>query len=210
MHKRTFPFLLLAAYCLLFFYCAVSPYDRAVWWAENIPIVLIVAFLVATYRRFTFSNTAYAMMSVLIFMHTIGGHYTFERVPFGFVTDLFHFQRNHYDRVAHFSVGLYAFALMEFIERRRLSNSRALTALFAVAAIFATAAIYEIFEFVYAVMADPAAGIAVLGSQGDVWDAQKDMLADGLGSIAAALFYLAWYRKPPLPQLLKEPSDSSG
>ena len=100
--------------------------------------------------------------------------------------------------------------LMEFIERRRLSNSRALTALFAVAAIFATAAIYEIFEFVYAVMADPAAGIAVLGSQGDVWDAQKDMLADGLGSIAAALFYLAWYRKPPLPQLLKEPSDSSG
>lgn len=208
--RERLPLILLIAYVVFFALLGIRPYSRDVWWAENIPILLIVAALAVSHRWFRFSNTAYVLMAVLIFMHTIGGHYTFERVPFGFVTDLFHFQRNHYDRVAHFSVGLYAFALMEFIERRRLSNSRALTALFAVAAIFATAAIYEIFEFVYAVMADPAAGIAVLGSQGDVWDAQKDMLADGLGSIAAALFYLAWYRKPPLPQLLKEPSDSSG
>jgi putative membrane protein len=196
--RERFPLILLISYIVFFALLGIRPYSRDVWWAENIPILLIVLALAISHRWFRFSNTAYGMMAVLIFMHTIGGHYTFERVPFGFVTDLFHFQRNHYDRVAHFSVGLYAFATMEFIERRRLSNSRTLTALFAVAAIFSTAAIYEIFEFVYAVMADPAAGIAVLGSQGDIWDAQKDMLADGLGSIAAALFYLAWYRKPPL------------
>jgi putative membrane protein len=197
--RERLPLILLIAYAVFFAVLGIRPYSRDVWWAENIPILLIVLALAASYRWFRFSNTAYVMMAVLIFMHTIGGHYTFERVPFGFVTDLFQFQRNHYDRVAHFSVGLYAFAVMEFIERRRLSNARTLTALFAIAAIFSTAAIYEIFEFVYAVMADPAAGIAVLGSQGDIWDAQKDMLADGLGAIAAALFYLAWYRDPPLP-----------
>jgi putative membrane protein len=128
-------------------------------------------------------------MSVFIFLHTIGGHYTFERVPFSFVTKLIGAERNHYDRVAHFSVGFYAFAIAEFIERRQLSRSRWLTGLFAVFAIGTVALGYEIFEWRYAVRADPAAGIAVLGSQGDPWDAQKDMLADTFGAVCATLWY---------------------
>jgi putative membrane protein len=188
--RERLPLILLVAYGIFFALLGIRPYSREVWWAENIPILLIVLALAVTYRWFRFSNTAYVMMAVLVFLHTIGGHYTFERVPFGFITDLFHFQRNHFDRVAHFTVGLYGFAIMEYIERKRLSNSRVLTALFAVSAIFATAAIYEIIEFLYAVFSDPAAGAAFLGSQGDIWDAQKDMLADGLGAIAAAIFYL--------------------
>lgn len=189
--QSRFPLFLLIAYVLLFGYCAIAPYDRAVWWAENIPIVMIVVFLVATYRRFTFSNPAYAMMSVLIFMHTIGGYYTFERVPFGWVTNLFGFERNHYDRIGHFSVGFYAFAICEYFEAKGLTNRKWVTALFAIFSIFAVAALYEIVEWLYAVSSDPKAGAAFLGSQGDVWDAQKDMLADGLGGIlATALFYM--------------------
>ena len=189
--KARFPFFLFAAYLILFTVCAIHPYDRQTWISENIPIVLIVGVLVALYRKFRFSNTAYALMSVLVFMHTIGGHYTFERVPFGFVTDLFGFARNHYDRVAHFSVGFYAYAIAELSVRRRLIRSPWVVALFGIFAIFTVASVYEIIEWWYAASADPAAGAAFLGSQGDVWDAQKDMLMDGLGSIVATgLFFI--------------------
>jgi putative membrane protein len=183
------PVALLALYLVEFAALAIHPYDRGVWIAENIPVVLVVAFLFLTYRRFKFSTAAYVLMSAFVFLHTIGGHYTFERVPFGWVTNLIGAQRNHYDRVAHFTVGFYAFAVPEFIERRQLSRSRWLTGLFAVFAIGTVALGYEVFEWQYAVRADPAAGIAVLGSQGDPWDAQKDMLSDTLGAICATLFY---------------------
>ncbi|MCJ7756050.1 MAG: DUF2238 domain-containing protein, partial [Thermoanaerobaculales bacterium] len=75
--SRFFPHGLFVLYLTLFTACAIRPYDRTVWFAENIPIVLIVATLVLTFRWFRFSNTAYVMMAVLVFLHTIGGHYTF-------------------------------------------------------------------------------------------------------------------------------------
>ena len=183
------PVILLLLYLVEFTIFAIHPYDRGVWIAENLPIVFIAGLLVVTYRRFQFSNTAYLLMSALLFLHTIGGYYSFERVPFDYVTNLIGAQRNHFDRVAHFTVGFYAFAIAEFIERRQLSRSRWLTGLFAVFAICTVALGYEVFEWRYAVHADPAAGIAVLGSQGDPWDAQKDMLADTLGAICATLLY---------------------
>ena len=186
---RRFPFVLLAAYLGLFAYLAVRPYDRAVWWAENLPIMLIVTGLVLTYRWFAFSNTAYALMAALVFLHTIGGHFTFERVPFDWFTDFFGFERNHYDRIAHFTVGFYAYPLAELLLRRRLVLSRTVLFLFPICFILAVAGVYEIFEWLYAISADPEAGIAVLGSQGDIWDAQKDMLADGLGAITAMIFF---------------------
>ncbi len=184
-----FPYTLLVAYLALFVICGLAPYDRAVWIAENTPIVLIVIGIIIFSRFHRFSNLAYALMAVLITLHTIGGHYTFERVPFGFVTDLFGFERNNYDRIAHFSVGFYAFAIAELIAAKQLVNSRTILYLFPVFTIFTVAAAYEIFEWQFALLADPQAGIAVLGSQGDVWDAQKDMLADGLGAVCAVLLF---------------------
>jgi putative membrane protein len=193
--KRILPVLLLALYLTEFCVLAIRPYDRTVWIAENAPIVLIVLFLVVTYRWFQFSNPAYLLMSALVLLHTIGGHYSFERVPFGWVTNLIGAHRNHFDRVAHFTVGFYAFAVAEFVERRQLSRSRWLTGLFAVFATCTVALGYEIFEWRYAVSADPAAGIAVLGSQGDPWDAQEDMLSDALGAITATALYFVLRRQ---------------
>ena len=99
---------LLLAYIILFALCAIQPYDRDVWLVENIPVVLIVGILCVSYRSFAFSTVSYCWMAIFICMHTIGGHYTFERVPFDFVSETFGYERNHYDRVAHFSVGFYA------------------------------------------------------------------------------------------------------
>lgn len=193
MKKIELPLALFAAYLVWFGILAVNPYSREVWFAENLPIVLIVAGLAATYKRFRFSNASYLLMSALVFLHTAGGHYTFERVPFGFVTDLFGFTRNHFDRIAHFSVGFYAYPIAELIFRKGYTKSKGLLAFTGITAIFTVAAVYEIIEWWYAAAADPEAGIAFLGSQGDIWDAQKDMLADGLGSICASVLFLLHY-----------------
>ena len=196
MGKQTnrVPLMLLTLYGLVFSVCAISPYDRAVWWAENIPVLVIVSLLVLISRGFRFSNTSYVLMTVFIVLHTIGGHYTFERVPFDMVTEFFGFERNHYDRVAHFSVGFYAYPIAEVLMIKRLAHSRWIIALFPVFAIATVAAVYEIFEWQYALNSDPAAGIAVLGSQGDVWDAQKDILADTLGAMLMMVLFFIQYR----------------
>jgi len=193
--NSTVPLMLLALYGAVFAVCAISPYDRAVWWAENIPVLIVVGLLAAIWRAYRFSNTSYILMSVFVILHTIGGHYTFERVPFDAVTNFFGFERNHYDRLAHFSVGFYAYAIAEFLMRKRLVHTRWIVALFPVFAITTVAGVYEIFEWQYALNSDPAAGIAVLGSQGDVWDAQKDILADTLGALLVVGLFFFQHRE---------------
>ena len=194
--KIRLPVLLFALYLLEFAVLAIQPVSRGTWISENVTVLCIVVPLVGLYLKgVRFSNAAYLLMSVLIFLHTIGGHYTFAQVPFGWVTDLIGAQRNHFDRLAHFSVGFYAWALMEFAETRRLSTRRAFSFVFAVAAIFAVASLFEIVEWLYAASASPTAGAEFLGSQGDIWDAQKDMLADGLGALLAAAAYALVHRR---------------
>jgi len=192
MEHKTAKFLFIL-YLIVFTICAISPYSRAVWWAENIPIIIIVIVLLLIYRQFQFSAFSYVLMSFLIIMHTIGGHYTFERVPFDFVNDLLGSTRNHYDRFAHFTVGFYAYPVAELLWKKNLVRSKMVLILFPILAIFTVAAVYEIIEWLYAIAADPEAGHAMLGSQGDIWDAQKDMLADGSGAIVSMFLFVAVY-----------------
>ena len=191
---RKYPIFLLIIYLFLFILLAINPYDRTVWFAENLPIMLIVLALILTYPKFQFSNTAYTLMGVLIVMHTIGGHYTFARVPFEWFTNFFGFERNHYDRIAHFSVGFYAYAMAEFLLKTKAVTKKWALFLFPLFFIMAVAGAYEVFEWQYAVLGDPQAGIEVLGSQGDVWDAQKDILADTLGAFVS-LGYFAFMNR---------------
>jgi putative membrane protein len=190
MQTYRFPLSLLAIYFSVFAICGISPYDRQVWWAENLPIILLVISVVFLSFHYKFSNISYILMLILPILHTIGGYYTFERVPFGLITDLFDFQRNHYDRMAHFTVGFYAYPIAELILSKGLVRSRAILILFPVCVIFTVASVYELFEWWFAVVSDPSAGMAVLGSQGDIWDAQKDMLADGLGGIFSMILFV--------------------
>jgi putative membrane protein len=187
---------LLTGYIALFAWAAVEPYDRATWWAENIPIVTLVAALVVLDTRgVRFSRLAYVLMAVLPYWNTVGGHYTFERVPFAWFDRAFGFERNMYDRIGHFSVGFYAFAILEYLLTRR-KMSRPLAVQFAVFAIAFVAMAYELLEWAYAAYGgNAAAGANFLGSQGDVWDAQKDMLMDTLGAVAATALFLA-VRRP--------------
>ena len=194
--NRLVPAVLLAGYVALFTWGAIAPYDRATWWAENIPIVGIVVALVVLYLRgVRFSPLAYVLMAVLPYWHTVGGHYTFERVPFDWFNRAFGFERNMFDRVGHFSVGFFAFGILEYLLSRK-AMSRPLACLFAVFAIGFVAMSYELIEWMYAAYGgNAAAGANFLGSQGDVWDAQKDMFMDTLGAVTAVVLFLLLRRQ---------------
>ncbi len=182
---------LLVVYAVLFSVLAFNPVDRVTWFVENLTVWIIIGTILILYaRNIRFSNIAYALMFVLIYLHTIGGHWTFALVPFGFVTDLFDFERNHFDRIAHFSVGFYAFAIAELLHTKKLLTNRFLLFTYPVFAIVTLAAGYEVIEWIYAAGAAPEAGAAYLGSQGDIWDAQKDMLADTLGALLAMTLFM--------------------
>jgi putative membrane protein len=203
--KHYFPHILLILYWLLFIICAIDPFNREVWWAENIPVILPVLLLMFTFGKFRFSNISYFLMWFFMSIHTIGGHYTFEMVPFDFFNEqlsklnldfLFPTGRNNFDRVGHFFVGVFAYPLAEFTYRKKYITSIFTAILFGVFALGFWGALYEAIEMVYAIKEGGDAGAAFLGSQGDIWDAQKDMLLDILGALAVSvLFYFVWRKK---------------
>ncbi|MGC7560949.1 DUF2238 domain-containing protein [Pasteurella sp. PK-2025] len=192
--QKGFPLLLGGVVIAVAIWSGIAPFSRAVWYAEVLPIFVVFLGLILTYSRFQFSHWAYFLMSLWMILHLIGAHYTFERVPFDWANQLLApwlgEGRNHFDRVAHFIIGFYSFPMAEWLLRRRLCGP-VLAGFFALFFIMSIAASYELIEWQYAVVAGGEEGIAFLGSQGDHWDAQKDILADTLGAITAlALFYM--------------------
>jgi putative membrane protein len=95
-------------------------------------------------------------------MHTIGSYYTFERVPFDWFNNLFGFERNMYDRVAHYIIGFYAYPLAEYVQRKNLVKAPWIIYALAIFAVFTLASVYEIIEWIYAVKAGGEQGIAFL------------------------------------------------
>ncbi len=193
MKKHFTPTFLLIIYLLVFIWSAISPVDRTVWYVEAatsfIPVLIMFVMYV---KKIRFSNLAYVLGTVLPVMHVIGAHYTFAGVPFDWFNDLIGSDRNMYDRVAHASVGLYSFFFVEGLIKYNLVTKKWVAYSYAIFFIMALAGAYELFEWWYAVSVDPEAGIEILGSQGDIWDAQKDMLMDTLGALFGVVVY--WIR----------------
>ncbi|BCL72672.1 membrane protein [Vibrio nigripulchritudo] len=180
--------LLSVNYVAVLIFSMINPASWAVWIAEIIPVLLAFAFIVLTHHKFRFSNTAYILMFVWLFMHTIGAKYTFAEVPFNWFNDLIGSERNHYDRVAHYSIGFWAYPIAEYLYRKN-HTSVVISTLFGLFALMSVAAGYEIIEWWYAELAGGNEGIAFLGSQGDIWDAQRDMLCDTLGAITVLIAF---------------------
>lgn len=192
---RFYPYLLASLFSIFFLALCIHPIDIGNQIAEDLPVVLIFILLIVTFKKFRFSNTAYSLMSIWMFLHTIGGHYTFALVPFDFITNLFDFQRNNFDRLAHFSIGLYAYAAAELLMRKKWA-SVVLSTMFGLFFVLSVAALYEILEWLYAINMNAQAGSEFLGSQGDIWDAQKDMFSDTLGAVVALTLF--WFKQAAL------------
>ena len=183
---------LLAWYVVLWAALAIQPLYRQDWFLENLLAVPFVVFLAVTYRRFPLSSMTYLLITLFMTLHAVGAHYTYAEVPFGYwLKAVFHFSRNHYDRIVHFSFGL----LMAYPAREvffRIAHSRGFWAYYLpVAMVLAFSGVFEIVEMAAARAVSPELGDAYLGTQGDIWDAQKDMLAATVGAVAAmALTYV--------------------
>ena len=173
----------------------IAPASRAVWLTEMFWAWGLVAILLVTFRKFRFSGVAYACFFVWCILQIIGAHWTFEHVPMQWLTEPLGLTRNPYDRIAHFMVGWFAFPLAELYWRKGWARSVAASAFFAVMTTVAMAGVWEIVEWLYAAIDDGAAGAAFLGSQGDEWDAQKDILCDTLGALCSAALFMVLNRK---------------
>ena len=180
----------LAAWFAVWVICAISPNSRMDWLLENLLTFAGIAALLFGYRRFRFSNRAYVQITLFMILHAIGGHYTYAEVPLGrWVGDALGLARNHYDRVVHFSFGLLMLRPMREIGFRHDRDlGRFGNLYFCVAGVGLWSMLYEVIEWVVAATVDPEAGTAYLGTQGDEWDAQKDMGLALLGALIAALF----------------------
>ena len=153
--KHPLPVALLAIYLALMLALGIEPYDRSIWWAENLPVMIVVAILVVTYPQFRFSNTAYFLMWFFVCICTIGGHYTFARVPFETGNQLlamtsldfiFPDGRNNYDRFAHFLVGAFGFPVAELAYRKGWVSNIAVAVTLGIFALGFWAALYEVIE----------------------------------------------------------------
>ena len=169
--------------------------DVKVWWIEATSMFFIVALLGLTYKKFKFSNLAYLIIFIWCVLQIIGACYTFEKVPFDFVNNLLGFKRNNYDRFAHFTIGVSSFLIAELVWRKKIVKSLKWAAFFGLIFIMALANFWELIEWTYAEIDGGSAGLAFLGSQGDIWDAQKDMLMDTLGAICGSLLFYFNFKK---------------
>jgi len=184
-----YPAALLGLFVAIFIALAIAPSYREDWLLENLLVFVAVPMLVVNYRRLRFSNFAYTCLFVFFVLHEIGAHYTYSEVPWrewlaavaggdGGIEG-----RNHYDRFVHFTYGLLLMpAVCELFEQRASPRGlwRWLMPLFF---LMAHSVIYELIEWLAALRFGGELGVAYLGTQGDEWDAQKDMALAALGAL---------------------------
>jgi putative membrane protein len=172
---------------------AIAPSDRGDWLLENAPVLVGVPCAIAGYRRFRLSDRAYVQATIFLLLHTVGAHYTYSEVPLGaWVRAALGLARNHYDRLVHFSFGLLMLRPIREIGFRGREPGPVALVYFTVAGVALWSLTYEVVEWAVASIVDPAAGTAYLGTQGDPWDAEKDMGLALAGGLIAATF--EWWR----------------
>jgi putative membrane protein len=173
---------------------AIEPFDRSDWLLENLPVFAAAAVLLATRRVFVFSNFSYLLIAIFLALHAVGAHYTYSLTPFGdWLAASFGLPRNPYDRLVHFAFGLLLAYPLHEIARRVLHVHGGWGLALPLLAILSLSSCYEILESWAARIVDPELGQAFLGTQGDEWDAQKDMTL-AIAGAAIALAASAWIR----------------
>ncbi len=182
---------LFIAFVTVWIWAAIDPIFPHDWLLENYLVFIFVPIIILSGYYFRLSNVSYTLITLFMILHVIGSHYTYAHVPFGFqLQDWFNADRNMYDRLVHFTFGfLLAYPMREVF--MRLAHVRGFWSYYLPLDItLSFSALYEVIEWLVAVKVNPEAGIAFLGSQGDIWDAQKDMMAAGIGAILA-MFIIA-------------------
>jgi putative membrane protein len=194
-HNR-YLFILAAIFALVLSASAIKPYDRHDWLLENALVFLFVVFFALTYKRFPLSRISITLIFLFLCLHELGAHYTYAKVPYNTWTQaifgkslnsILGWERNHFDRLVHFSYGfLLAYPVREIF--LRIAYVKGFWGYFLPLDItMSTSMIYELVEWAAAEIFGGDLGVAYLGTQGDVWDAHKDMLLASIGAAIAMI-----------------------
>jgi putative membrane protein len=179
---------LLGSMVVLLVWSGIHPHDRFTWWLEVTPIFLGVPALVLLYPRLRLTPLVYTLIWIHCGILMLGGHYTYAQVPLGFwMEQWLGFSRNHYDRIGHFAQGFIPAMLARevFIRRSPLAGSRWLPFM-VICFCLAFSAFYELVEF-WTALAEGSAATDFLGTQGDPWDTQWDMMLALIGAVVSLL-----------------------
>lgn len=200
MTRRAHLALLSGAFATLWVALAIAPIDRSTWWLENALLIAGASVLVGTRRTLPLSGSSYSMLFVFFCLHAIGAHYTYSLVPYdemlsslsgSSLNETLGLQRNHYDRLVHLAYGLLlALPLRELLMLH--AGVRGFWSYFLPIDIVASSSLaYELIEWGAALAYGGDLGIAFLGTQGDEWDAHRDMALASLGGLLTMLLVAA-------------------
>jgi putative membrane protein len=180
------------AFLLVFTGSCIHPPYRQFLLMQHVPTMLAGLLLVYLSNRFVISTLSFASIILFLCLHTVGARYLYSYTPYDewsrillgtSISEVFGFERNHYDRFVHFSWGLLMAVPIQEFERRYLKLSPAASSVLAVEFVLATSAAYELLEWLVAVVFTPEWADQFLGMQGDIFDAQKDTALATLGAV---------------------------
>ena len=193
MSRKSYLWLLTGVYLVWWVLMAIKPLDFFDWALENALVVMAAVLLVSTYKSFPLSRVSYTCIFVFLMLHALGAHYTYAKVPYQAWLHALGWPgleslgagRNHFDRLAHFSFGL----LLSYPMREvfvRIAQARGFWSYYLpLDMTMAFSMIFELIEWGAATVFGGDLGVAYLGTQGDPWDAQKDMALASLGGLIA-------------------------
>ena len=196
LSHRQYVLILAGVFAAIWIALAIRPLDRADWALENGLVAAFVGVLALTYRRFPFSRVSYILIFLFLCLHEIGAHYTYAKVPydawFSLLTgrdlnSLIGTNRNHFDRLGHFAFGLLLSYPMREIFSRVADAKGFWSYYLPLDMTMAFSMIFELIEWAAAEIFGGDLGVAYLGTQGDPWDAQKDMFLATIGGLIAML-----------------------
>ncbi len=174
MNKTKILFITLALGILI--WSGVNPKDQFTWLLEVFPSFIGLPILFHLNKKYGVNTTLFSIFCLHSMILSLGGHYTYAEVPLGFwVQDLFHFSRNHYDRLGHFFQGVTpALVAYDYFKREKIVVSKVWIKVIPICVALAFSSLYEMLEWWTAILTGEAA-TAFLGTQGDIWDTQWDM-----------------------------------
>lgn len=189
MRDKHFHLLLLLSLIGILVWSVIEPKDSFTWFLETLPALIGISILVFIYPKFQFTNLVCFLIWIHCIILIVGAHYTYSEMPlFDWIQDSFQLNRNYYDRLGHFAQGFIpAMIVREILLRNKVLKKGKWLFSIVVFICLGISAAYELVEFTAAHLTGTGAE-AFLGTQGDVWDTQWDMLCALCGGIMSLLF----------------------
>ena len=181
-------FTLIGLFLVGIIWSGINPHDYFTWFLEVFPAIIGLVVLSLTFKKFQFTYFTYVFILIHCYILFVGGHYTYAEVPlFDWIRDVFDQSRNNYDKIGHFAQGFVpAMIVRELFIRKEIVKKGAWLSFIVVCICMGISVSYEFLEWFVAIASGQSAE-AFLGTQGDVWDTQGDMLFATIGAICMVL-----------------------